>query len=345
IAAGFHAGMSWMAESSRLFRRKHPEAMLDGVRCVISLALPYMPPPYALADALSAKGKGIIAAYAFGEDYHEVMKKRLKRLARALDELLGPHDQRVFVDTAPVLESALAASGGLGWQGKHALNLHRDFGSWFLLGEIFTTADIPPDKPATAHCGSCTACIDACPTEAIVAPGMVDARRCISWLTIEHRGWIPRALRARLGNRIYGCDDCQLVCPWNRKAAPAPPADDLLKPRGENILPDLASLLALDDAAFRARFRKSPVKRTGRDAFVRNCCIAAGNSGDTRLIAPLLARLEDTSPLVRGHAAWALARLEGAQARPAIRRAMACEPNDEAREDMRVTLEEIKETS
>ncbi len=319
--------------------------MLEGVRCVISLALRHAPPPYSLDEAVRARGRGVIAAYAFGEDYHEVMKKRLKRLARALDALLGPHDQRVYVDTAPVLEHALAASGGLGWQGKHSLSLHRELGSWFLLGEIFTTADIPPDEPATAHCGSCTACIEICPTRAIVAPGMVDARRCISWLTIEHRGWIPRALRTPIGNRIYGCDDCQLVCPWNRKAAPVSSASDLLKPRGENILPDLASLLALDDAAFRMRFRKSPVKRTGRDAFVRNCCIAAGNAGDRRLAAPLQALLEDGSPIVRGHAAWALARLEGVRAQAAIRRALARETDEKAREDMRTTLEETKENS
>ncbi len=343
LAQGFHAGMDWMAEETRLARRKQPAAMLDGVRSVISVAMRHAPPPYALDEASAARDRGVIAAYAHGDDYHEVMKKRLKRLARALDELLGAHEQRVYVDTAPVLEHAFAERSGLGWQGKHSLTIHRRLGSWFLLGEIFTTAVLPPDAPASHHCGSCTACIDICPTGAIVAPFIVDARRCISWLTIEHRGWIPRALRAAIGNRVYGCDDCQLVCPWNRKIpASSDPASDPLRPRGENILPALASLLALDDAAFRRRFRKSPVKRTGRDAFVRNCCIAAGNAGDARLLPRLEALLADASPVVRGHAAWAVARLAKTRALPRLEAMVACEADKEALEDIQTTIEETR---
>jgi len=338
LGQGMQGDMAWMAEKSRVLRRKHPESMLEDVRTVISVAMRYTPPGYTLEEAEAAEGRGVISAYAHGDDYHEEMKKRLKTLARDLDELLGRHDQRVYVDTAPVLEHAFAESGGLGWQGKHSLSLNREHGSWFLLGEIFTTAQLPPDEAAGFHCGTCTACIDACPTGAIVAPFVVDARRCISYLTIEYKGLIPRELRPLMGNRIYGCDDCQMVCPWNSEIEA--PGKDLLAPSGENYLPELAMLLQLDEAGFRERFCKSPVRRTGRVALLRNVCLAMGNSGDNGFVPLLIAALNDAAAMVRAHAAWALARLAPGNARihKALLQAMDAEPDEQAREDMRQTL-------
>ena len=307
---GLQGDMGWMAEAVRLERRKNPATMLDGVKSVISVAMLYTPPDYSQAEADSRKSSGVITAYAHGDDYHEIMKKRLKGLAAELDVMLGKHDQRVFVDTAPVLEHALAERAGLGWQGKHTLTIHKQHGSWFLLGEIFTTAEIEPDQRAENHCGSCSACIDLCPTQAIIAPYVVDARRCISYLTIEFDGFIPDALRTLMGNRIYGCDDCQLVCPWNGHAAKGEGIDvDYLMPKGENNLADLASLLLLDEEAFRIRFRRSPIKRTKRRGLLRNVCIAMGNSGVAAFVPGLLNVLNDQESLIRGHAAWALARL------------------------------------
>ena len=341
LARGFQADMAWMAEESRVTRRKHPEIMLQGVRTVICLAMPHTPPAYSLHEACAARSRGVIASYAHGVDYHEVMKKRMKALARDLDAMLGEHDQRVYVDTAPVLEHALAAASGLGWQGKHSLTLNRELGSYFLLGELFTTAEIEPDTQAAFHCGTCTACMEICPTKAIVAPFFVDARLCISWQTIENRGWIPRALRPRFGNRIYGCDDCQMVCPWNRHATAPDP--DFLVPQGENILPGLASLLALNDAGFRARFRKSPVKRIGRACFVRNVCVAAGNSGDASLLPQLVALLHDASELVRGHAAWAIGRLaDDAACLSELEQTATHEQNETVHEEVMLSIEEIR---
>jgi len=311
VGSNMHADMAWMAEESRLERRKEPMSMMNDVQTVISLAMRHVPPPYSLEQANSSPMQGAIASYAHGIDYHDMMKKRLKALARDLDNLLGEHEQRVYVDTAPVLEHALAASAGLGWQGKHTLTIHRQQGSWMMLGELFTSAKIPVDAPASEHCGSCTACIDICPTAAIVAPYVVDANLCISYLTIEYKGFIPYKLRPLMGNHIYGCDDCQAICPWNNKAEI--PDTDLLTPRGENILPELASLLALDEQEFRERFRKSPVKRTGRAAFLRNVCIAMGNSGNMKFVPLLLKVLDDVEPLIRGHAIWALAALHRLQ--------------------------------
>jgi len=314
VDTGMQGDMGWMAEDVRLQRRKSPESMLEGVRSIITVAMPYTAPGYTLDEACAATDSGVITAYAHGYDYHDVMKKRLKAMAADLDDLLGKHHQRVFVDTAPVLEHALAESAGLGWQGKHSLTIHRDLGSWFLLGEIFTTAEIEADEPAINHCGTCSACIDVCPTKAIVAPYVVDARLCISYLTIEFDGYIPRHLRPLMGNRIYGCDDCQMVCPWNSYAASQPIMihelqTDPLEPRGENHLPDLASLLRLDEDGFRQRFRKSPVRRTRRRGLLRNVCIAMGNSGYTGFIDDLVQVLGDNESLIRGHAAWALGQL------------------------------------
>jgi len=343
INAGFHADLEWMAEAERVARRKTPESLLDRVKSVICVAMRYTPPNYSLAEGNEAKNSGVISAYAHGDDYHEVMKKRLKTLARDLDELMGQHDQRIYVDTAPVLEHALAESSGLGWQGKHSLTLNREIGSWFLLGELFTTAEIEPDHPASQHCGSCTACIDICPTKAIVAPFMVDANLCISYLTIEYRGFIPRKLRSLIGNHIYGCDDCQMICPWNRHAAA--PEPDLLTPKRENILPELVSLLQLDDAAFRLRFAKSPVKRTGRAALQRNICIAMGNAKDVRFSPVLVDALKHDSPLVRGHAAWALGQLNASghvEILAALEAARASELDEQACEEMNITIKNIR---
>lgn len=303
IEAKMYGQMDYMAESVRTFRRKNPDDMLDGVATVISLAMPYTPPQ----PRQVSPDSGIIASYAHGDDYHEVMKKNLKALALNLDKLLGSHGQRVYVDTAPVLEHALAANGGLAWQGKHSLSLNRQYGSWFLLAEIFTTAVIAPDTSASQHCGTCTACIDACPTKAIVAPYIVDARLCISYLTIEFKGFIPEKLRQPMGNRIFGCDDCQLVCPWNSDVGA--PTSDFLNPREDALSPNLAKLLRLDEAAFRLMFRKSPVKRTGRSGLLRNVCIAMGNSGEMKFVPDLLKALSDQEPLIRGHAVWALGQL------------------------------------
>jgi len=334
--------MGWMAEEIRLQRRKSPESMLAGVRSVITVAMAYTPPAYTLGGACGASDSGVITAYAHGEDYHDVMKKRLKALAAELDVLLGKHDQRVFVDTAPVLEHALAESAGLGWQGKHSLTIHRELGSWFLLGEIFTTAEIEPDEPARNHCGTCSACMDVCPTRAIVAPYVVDARLCISYLTIEFDGFIPHRLRSLMGNRIYGCDDCQMVCPWNGHANYTPAHDDLLKARGENHLPDLASLLRLDEDGFRRRFRKSPIRRTRRRGLLRNVCIAMGNSGNAAFVDNLMQVCGDDEPLIRGHAAWALGRLSSAQSGNDITcflgQCAATEKNNEVRKEIDMAI-------
>ncbi len=307
VAAGMHADMGWMAEESRIKRREQPESMLDGVLTIITVGMCFTPPPYSLEGAKARRGRGVIAAYAHGDDYHEVIKKRLKMLARGLNDLLGVHDQRVYVDTAPILEHVLAESAGLGWQGKHSLTIHRALGSWLMLGELFTTAGIEQDKPAKNHCGTCTACMNVCPTKAIVAPYVVDARLCISYLTIEFDGFIPHRLRPLMGNRIFGCDDCQVVCPWNRHATIPDP--DLLTPREGNVLPGLTGLLRFNDEIFRQHFRKSPVKRTGRGRLLRNVCIAMGNSGDAGFVPVLTEALMDTEALIRGHAAWALGRL------------------------------------
>ncbi|MFQ5581153.1 MAG: tRNA epoxyqueuosine(34) reductase QueG [Mariprofundaceae bacterium] len=345
LAEGFYGDMEWMVEEERATRRKSPKSMLNGVKTVISVAMRYSPPPYSLTQAESERGRGVFAAYAQGDDYHEIMKKRLKALASELDALLGRHDQRVYVDTAPVLEHALAESSGLGWQGKHSLTIHRGKGSWFLLGEIFTTADIEPDEVATNHCGTCTACMDICPTKAIVAPYVVDARLCISYLTIEHRGFIPRQLRPLMGNRIFGCDDCQMTCPWNNDAAS--PTEDHLAPRGENILPELASLMRLDEEGFRARFRKSPVRRAGRTGLLRNVAIAIGNSGDCGFVPILLEALCDNEPLIRGHAAWALERLCDSVSADRIvdklQRARIAERDKNVLEEINLSIQYIKE--
>ncbi len=302
VAAGAHGDMAWMADSAR---RGHPHGLWSGARSVIMLGMNYGPAHDPLA-VLRRRDRGAISVYAQGDDYHDIIKPRLKVVARWLIAAAGG-DVKVFVDTAALMEKPLAAAAGLGWQGKHTNLVSRTRGSWLFLGAILTTLDLPADAPETDRCGRCHACLDACPTAAFPAPYRLDARRCISYLTIEHKGPIPRALRAAMGNRIYGCDDCLAVCPWNKFAQAG--REMRLAAREELRAPHLAELASLDDAAFRAFFRKSPVKRVGRDRFVRNVLIAIGNSGDAALAAVARRRLDDAAPLVRGAAVWALSRL------------------------------------
>jgi epoxyqueuosine reductase len=303
VAKGRHGTMEWMAET--LERRGSPRALWPEVRSVIMLAMNYGPDKNPL-ELLDRKDRAAISVYARNRDYHDVMKGKLKEIAQKFASRSGA-DVKVFVDTAPVMEKPLAEAAGLGWQGKHTNLVSRDFGSWLFLGSIFTTAELEPDLPETDHCGSCRACLDICPTDAFPAPYQLDARRCISYLTIEHKGPIPEEFREAMGNRIYGCDDCLAVCPWNKFASIASEAK--LAARDDLREPELAVLLTLDDAAFRAFFSGSPVKRIGRDRFVRNVLIAAGNSGDPALASQCEALLADASPLVRGAAVWALSRL------------------------------------
>jgi epoxyqueuosine reductase len=306
VAQGRHGDMGWMEDT--LARRADPRTLWPEARSVVVLALNYGPAsdPMALLDAPE---RATVSVYARNRDYHDTVKKRLKRLARWLHESRGAQ-VKVFVDTAPVMEKPLAQAAGLGWQGKHTNLLSRDLGNWIFLGSVFTDLDLAPDSPGVDHCGSCRACLDACPTDAFPAPYTLDARRCISYLTIEHKGHIPAEFRAPMGNRIYGCDDCLAVCPWNKFARATDEPDFL--PRAELTAPRLADLLALDDAGFRQVFAGSPIKRIGRDRFVRNVLIAAGNSGAPDLAPRVRALLDDASPLVRAMAVWALARLDHA---------------------------------
>nr|WP_201296380.1 tRNA epoxyqueuosine(34) reductase QueG [Sphingomonas sp. AX6] len=302
---GRHGDMIWMEE--RAHHRVSPTGLWPEVRSVIALGMSYAPGHDPLA--LEGQGdRGRISVYAQGSDYHDVVKKALKALGRWLAQEAGC-DLKVFVDTAPVMEKPLAEAAGLGWQGKHTNLVSRTQGSWLFLGAIYTTLDLVPDTPGRDRCGSCDACQRACPTDAFPAPYTLDARRCISYLTIEHKGPIPHEFREGLGNRIYGCDDCLAVCPWNKFAATAA-AHKAFAPRAELTAPALADLLALDDAGFRQVFAGSPIKRIGRDRMIRNCLIAAGNSGEAELADPVRALLDDPDPVVRDAAEWAMARLE-----------------------------------
>jgi epoxyqueuosine reductase len=312
VAAERHGEMGWIAESWE--RRSHPRAMWDGARSAIMLGVNYGP----LVDPLSILGeptKAAISVYAQGDDYHELIKRRLKALGRSMQSRFGG-ELKVFVDTAPLLEKPLAEQAGLGWQGKHTNLVSREFGSWLFLGSILTTLDLAPDPQERTSCGTCQACLDICPTNAFPAPFQLDARRCISYLTIELKGPIPREFREALGNRIYGCDDCLAVCPWNKFAQVS--AEQKLHAREALKAPSLAALSRLDDPQFRALFAKSPVKRIGRERFIRNVLYAIGNSGDAGLAAEATRLLGDPSPLVRGAAVWALSRLLSASAFEAL---------------------------
>lgn len=304
LQAGHHGTMGWMAEKEEF--RCDPAKMWPEVRTVLVLGMNYGPDHDPL-ERLKHRHEGVISVYAQGKDYHKVMKGRMKELCKQLKKRLGG-DFRVYVDTAPVMEKPLAAQTALGWQGKHTCLVSRKFGSWLFLGEIFTSLILSPDPPETDHCGSCTRCLDICPTNAFPAPGVLDARRCISYLTIEHKGQIPLEFRKAMGNRIYGCDDCLAVCPWNKFARTA--GESAFHLREALRAPLLAELAQLDDAGFRAMFSGSPVKRIGRDRFVRNVLVAIGNSEDLELL-PVAARLtEDHSELVREMAVWAMGELQ-----------------------------------
>src|SRR4051812_6449684 len=305
LAAGAHGDMDWLAASPE--RRTDPRVLWPGVRSVIMLGVNYGPDENPL-HILEQRTRGAISVYAQGDDYHDLIKKRLKMLARWLAATSGD-DVKVFVDTAAVMEKPLAQAAGLGWQGKHTNLVSRELGSWLFLGAIYSAAELPRDEPERDHCGSCNACQEICPTAAFPAPYKLDARRCISYLTIENKGPIPREFRKSIGNRIYGCDDCLAVCPWNKFAQAGREAK--LAAREELRAPLLAELARLDDAAFRALFSKSPVKRIGRDRFIRNVLIAIGNAEDALLAMEAERLLDDTSPLVRGAAVWALAQLVG----------------------------------
>ena len=304
IAEGRHGEMGWM--ETTLPRRLHPRSLWPEARSAILLGLNYGPDENPLA-ALTRKTLGAVSVYAQGQDYHEVIKARLKTLGRWMAQTYGC-ELKVFVDTAPLMEKPLAQLSGMGWQGKHTNLVSRTFGSWLFLGVVLTTLDLPADAPEGDHCGSCRACLDICPTQAFPAPYQLDARRCISYLTIEHAGPVPLEFRERLGNRIYGCDDCLAVCPWNKFAAVAQEA--AFHARETLRAPALADLATLDDTGFRSLFSKSPIKRIGRDRFVRNVMYALGNSGRADLAPVARARLDDASPVVRDAALWSLSRLE-----------------------------------
>jgi epoxyqueuosine reductase len=303
VELGRHGSMEWIAETRD--RRANPQSLWPEVRSVIMLAMNYGPQTDPL-EGLAQKSRALVSVYARNRDYHDIIKGRLKQLAGKLAARAGC-DVKVFVDTAPVMEKPLAQAAGLGWIGKHTNLVSRQNGSWLFLGSIFTTVELPPDLPETDHCGSCRACLSACPTDAFPAPYQIDARRCISYLTIENKGPIPHEFRAPMGNRIYGCDDCLAVCPWNKYAQSA--SEMKLVARDDLQSPRIADFLALDDAGFRAFFSGSPIKRIGRNRFLRNVLIAAGNSGDQSLVLACEKLLSDPSPLVRGASVWALSRL------------------------------------
>ncbi len=320
LARGYHGDMGWLA--NRADERGQPQKLWPGARSVVVLGLNYA----SAADPLAPLGRpdrGTVSVYAQGRDYHDVAKRKLKSLARIMTARLGCA-LKLFVDTAPVMEKPLAERAGLGWQGKHTNLVSRELGSWLFLAEIYCDLELAPDRPGEDACGSCRRCLDACPTDAFPAPYRLDARRCISYLTIEHKGHIAREFRKAMGNRIYGCDDCLAVCPWNKFAWRT--REPGLLPRIELTAPRLADLAELDDAAFRRLFAGSPIKRTGRDRFLRNVLIAVGNSGRPELAATARQRLDDASTLVRAMAVWALAQLdpaafEGERARRADREA------------------------
>jgi epoxyqueuosine reductase len=303
VQAGHHGDMGWMVET--LDRRKSPIAMWPDAKSAIMLAVNY---DQGLDNAarLEEKSVGVISTYAMNRDYHDLIKSKLKTLATWFAKQSG-HDVKVFVDTAPLMEKPLAAQAGLGWQGKHTNLVSRKLGSWFFIGSILTTAELEFDEPEIDHCGTCQACLDICPTQAFTGPHQIDARRCISYLTIEHKGHIPTEFRKAIGNRIYGCDDCLSVCPWNKFARES--SEIKLKARGELVSPSLAELLKLDDAEFRKLFSGSPVKRIGRDRFIRNVLIAAGNSNDQNLRISVHVLLNDPSTIVKEAAHWALEEL------------------------------------
>lgn len=330
LESGFHGTMGWMAETEE--RRASPRTLWGDVRSVVMFGLNYGPneDPRGI---LEKPDKAAISVYARNRDYHDVIKGRLKEIATRFAARAG-EDVKVFVDTAPVMEKPLAAAAGLGWQGKHTNLVSRAFGSWLFLGSMFTTARLCLDDPEKDHCGSCRACLDSCPTNAFPAPYKLDARRCISYLTIEHKGPIAHEFRPMIGNRIYGCDDCLAACPWNKFAASA--SEMKLQARDDLKEPSIGFLLELDDAAFRTFFSGSPVKRIGRNRFIRNVLIAAGNSKDRRFIEQCQRLSADASPEVRGMAVWALSQLMDTQSFHAYAAARATEDDSDVRDEWRM---------
>jgi epoxyqueuosine reductase len=320
LREGRHGDMEWMAQE----RRGHPQALWPEAKSAILVGQSYAPGDDALA-LLGRKSDGIVSAYAARRDYHDVVKGKLKQLAQWLARESG-EEVKVFVDTAPLMEKPLAQRAGLGWQGKHTNLVSRDHGSWLFLGAILSAAEIELDAAHDDHCGTCRACLDVCPTAAFPAPYQLDARRCLSYLSIESKTQIPREFRIAMGNRVFGCDDCLAACPWNKFAEDA--REQRMAMRDDLRLAPLAEFASLDDAAFRARFAGTPVKRTGRDRFVRNVLCAIGNSGDAALARAAEARLGDNSPLVRGMAVWALSRLLDAEAFARLKSAHAASEND-----------------
>ncbi len=305
VGKGYAGDMDWLARDDG--RRGDARALMPAARIAIALGVNYGPGADPLATLVHAE-RGTVSVYARGKDYHDIIKKRLKRLARWIAETHAA-EVKVFVDTAPLMEKPLAQRAGIGWQGKHTNLVSRRFGSWLFLGEILTTLDLVPDMPEPDHCGSCDRCLRACPTDAFPTPYQLDPRRCVSYLTIEHKGDIAEELMDAMGNRIYGCDDCLAVCPWTKYATPT--SEPAFKPRIELTAPRLRDLAALDDAAFRALFAGSPIKRTGRDRFVRNVLIAIGNAGDPALADTARALLDDPSPLVAAAARRAVSKISG----------------------------------
>lgn len=326
LEAGRHGDMAWMEANAE--RRSSPTELWPDVRTIVMLGMSYAPDEDPMR-ALDESDRGVISVYARGKDYHDILKGKLKQLAGFLASSAGA-DVKVFVDTAPVMEKPLAAAAGMGWQGKNTMLVSRRHGTWLFLGAIFTTAELPPDAPEADHCGSCRRCLDACPTAAFPAPYQLDARRCLAYLSIEHKGHIPAEFRRPMGNRVFGCDDCLAVCPWNKFAQAAREAR--FAARAETDNPPLAELLQLDDATFRIRFAGTPIKRTGRDRFVRNVLIAAGNSGDTGLLPHIEPLLGDASPLVRAMAIWAMRELTGDDVHDSLRhRYLAREGDNDVR--------------
>ncbi|MFD1254519.1 Epoxyqueuosine reductase [Devosia equisanguinis] len=321
LAEGWHADMEWMAETEE--RRGDPRRLWAEARSVILLGVNYGPETDPMA-LLAEKNIGIISAYARNRDYHDIIKGRLKELAGLMARRLGS-DVKVFVDTAPLMEKPLAEAAGLGWQGKHSVLVSRQFGSWLFLGAILTDAELPPDTPGAESCGSCTRCLDICPTDAFPAPFRLDARKCLAYYSVEHKGPIPREFRVAMGNRVYGCDDCLAVCPWNKFASVSREAK--LRSRAEFERPALAALALLDDAGFRDLFAGSPVKRIGHARFLRNVLICIGNSDNAAHVPAVVARLDDASPLVRGAAIWALRRLDP-QGADAVRQEWLAQESD-----------------
>ena len=323
ISNGFFGDMEWMAKNAH--RRRDPKLFWPEARSIIVVACNYGPKSNPLND-LNASDRGNISVYARNRDYHDVLKKKLKTLGRWLGEYFQC-DLKVFVDTAPILEKPLAQNAGIGWQGKHSNLVNKDFGSWLFLGELFTTLDLEPDRVGQDHCGSCTKCLDICPTHAFPTPYQLDARRCISYLTIEHKGHIPVEFRKLIGNRIYGCDDCLAVCPWNKFAKTA--SEIAFIPRDKLNLPLLEELLLLDDQSFRNYFSGSPIKRIGRDRFIRNVLVAVGNSKLSEVPSTLSKLLFDPAPIVRSMAVWALGQLGDKKTIKASYKALFLKEQDE----------------